>query len=140
MADRNSFRRTNPADEVPVPEPAPMPTPVRKSILSRLKSRRSQNLRRVLLMLGPAVVLAAGLQAFHGDDELTEWAYQRWLARYGKQFLMPKLPPHALEIPTSQEIPSGLLAPVINGSSWLKGLDHRVAIDRAKLENGTGSD
>lgn len=61
MADRNSFRRTNPADEVPAPEPAPMPTPARKSILSRMKVRRPQNLRRVLLMLGPVVVLAAGL-------------------------------------------------------------------------------
>ncbi len=53
MADRNSFRRTDLADEVPAP--------ARVSIAARLKRRRPHNLRRVLLMLGPVVVLATGL-------------------------------------------------------------------------------
>lgn len=61
MANRNSFRRTDLADEVPAPEPASVPAPARASILSRLKLRRPQNLRRFLLMLGPVLVLAAGL-------------------------------------------------------------------------------
>ena len=61
MADRNSFRRTDLVDEVPAPEPASVPAPARVSIAARLKRRRPHNLRRVLLMLGPVVVLAAGL-------------------------------------------------------------------------------
>ncbi|WP_020696055.1 HlyD family secretion protein [Reyranella massiliensis] len=61
MADRNSFRRTDLADEVPAPEPASVPAPARVSIAARLKRRRPHNLRRVLLMLGPVVVLATGL-------------------------------------------------------------------------------
>lgn len=61
MADRNSFRRSDLVDEVPAPEPTPMLPPARVSILSRLKLRRPQNLRRFLLTLGPVVVLAAGL-------------------------------------------------------------------------------
>ncbi len=61
MANRNSFRRTDLADEVPAPEPASVPAPAGASILSRLKLRRPQNLRRFLLMLGPVLVLAAGL-------------------------------------------------------------------------------
>ncbi|MCA0249251.1 MAG: HlyD family secretion protein [Proteobacteria bacterium] len=61
MASRNSFRRTDLADEVPAPEPASVPAPARVSIAARLKRRRPHNLRRILLMLGPVVVLAAGL-------------------------------------------------------------------------------
>lgn len=56
MADRSSFRRSDLADEVPAPEPSPARVP----IISRLKLRRPRNLRRVLLMLGPALVLVAG--------------------------------------------------------------------------------
>lgn len=61
MASRNSFRRTGLADEVPAPEPASVPAPACVSIAARLKRRRPHNLRRILLMLGPIVVLAAGL-------------------------------------------------------------------------------
>lgn len=61
MADRNSFRRTDLVDEVPAPGPTAVPPPARVSILSKLKLRWPQNLRRFLLTLGPALVLAAGM-------------------------------------------------------------------------------
>ncbi len=64
MADRSSFRRSDLADEVPAPGPARASTPARPLTLFRPKLRRPRNLRRILLMLGPAVVLAAGLLVY----------------------------------------------------------------------------
>lgn len=64
MADRQSFRRSDLVDEVEAPTPVsrPMGRPAQApSIMSRVKLRRPKNLRRVLLTLGPAIVLAAGL-------------------------------------------------------------------------------
>ena len=77
MADRQSFRRSDLVDEVEAPTPVPRPasrpprassaaTPsiMTPSIMTKVKLRRPKNLRRVLLMLGPAIVLAAGLFAY----------------------------------------------------------------------------
>jgi membrane fusion protein, multidrug efflux system len=72
MADRQSFRRSDLVDEVEAPTPVPRPasrpprapSAVTPSIMTKVKLRRPKNLRRVLLMLGPAIVLAAGLFAY----------------------------------------------------------------------------
>jgi membrane fusion protein (multidrug efflux system) len=75
MANRSLFRRSDSADEADVPRPqvsetndaaAPAETGLlqRLRVGERLQRMRPKNLRRLLLALGPVVVLAGGLYAY----------------------------------------------------------------------------
>jgi membrane fusion protein (multidrug efflux system) len=67
MASRSSVRRVDVTDEVAVPEfapPADGTAAERLTISTKIELRKPRNLRRILLILGPLVVLAGSLFAY----------------------------------------------------------------------------